>query len=212
MVENRGFFVQRKSHMLLEKEVVKYTYEGFIDLTEQLLAIGQTTGSNHTEVYLDYTRLNLQRMKRIHATTALNPDLQNALSLLEGNYVWLVLVESWCGDVAQNLPVIAKVLAGHANIDLQLVLRDENLELMNQHLTNGGQAIPKMLVIDALNGKVITTWGPRPEPAQELVLAYKALENRPPYSEFSKTVHEWYAKDHGQTIQKELLALVEGLR
>lgn len=43
-----------------------------------------------------------------------------------------MLTEGWCGDAAQNLPVINKIAEENPNINLKLVLRDENLELMDE--------------------------------------------------------------------------------
>ena len=34
------------------------------------------------------------------------------------------------------------------NIELKIVLRDENEELMNEFLTNGSRSIPKLIVLD----------------------------------------------------------------
>ena len=60
----------------------------------------------------------------------------------------------------------------NSNINLQLVLRDENLELMDLFLTNGGRSIPKLIALDKdLN--ILFTWGPRPQTATNMVLDYK---------------------------------------
>src|SRR5215217_2298139 len=64
------------------------------------------------------------------------------------HYTRLVISEGWCGDAAQILPILNKMaLASDKKIDLRIVLRDENDELMSQYLTNGGKAIPKVIVI-----------------------------------------------------------------
>jgi Thioredoxin len=188
-----------------------YGYHEFVALCESLLAENKATGTNHSQAYLDYSRINLQRMHRIYKTTQVIPALSQALSGLRGSYEWLVLVEGWCGDVGQNLPVIAKAVENHPNIRLVTILRDENLDLMDQYLTHGGRAIPKMIVSDQATGEVLAVWGPRPAPAQQRVMDYKQMADRPPYAEFVKTVQRWYAGDRSRTLQAELLALVEGL-
>jgi hypothetical protein len=194
-----------------EKASARYSYAAFVELTDHLLADNKTTGTNHSEAYLDYTRINQQRNHRIYKTTEINPELTAAIAALKGNYHWLVLVEAWCGDVAQNLPVIAKAAEGHSQIHLEVTLRDENLDLMDQYLTDGGRAIPKLIVTDLAKGKVVAHWGPRPAPAQALVMAYKARAVKEPYQEFVKTVQLWYAHDHTRTLQAELLQLVQTL-
>jgi hypothetical protein len=93
-------------------------------------------------------------------------------------------------------------------IELCILLRDENLEIMDQYLTDGGRAIPKLVCLDAQNLGEIGTWGPRPEPAQQMVREYKEKEDRP-YSELAKDLHKWYAEDQTNTLQQEMLQKIE---
>ena len=59
---------------------------------------------------------------------------------------WLVLTEAWCGDAAQSLPIINKMAEVSDNITLRLILRDENLDVMDQFLQNGrSRSIPKLI-------------------------------------------------------------------
>ena len=198
--------------ILLEKARTYYTYPEFVQLTERLLGENKTTGENHSEAYLDYTRMNLQRMNRVYKTTSIKAELAAKVVGLQGKYQFLVLVEAWCGDVPQNLPVLAKVAELSENIELRALLRDENLDIMDQHLAYGGRGIPKLIIIDQATHAVVGEWGPRPYPAQKMVLDYKAIEGeKEAYSEFVKKVQLWYAKDHTETLQAELLALLAPL-
>jgi Thioredoxin len=83
---------------------------------------------------------------------------------------------------------------------------------MDGFTTNGGRAIPILVVMDGETGAVITRWGPRPAPAQQMVLDYKALPaDKPPYQEFVKELQLWYLHDHTRTLQAELLEMVLAL-
>jgi hypothetical protein len=195
----------------LENLGTRYSYHGYVQLTEDLLAREQTTGTNHSPSMIEYTRLNLQRQHRLYKTASLDPALVAAVKGLQGRYNWTVISEAWCGDVAQNLPVIALVAEQNPDIHLEVVLRDENPTLMDAFETDGGRAIPILVVTDADTGAFITRWGPRPAPAQQMVRDYKALETKPPYAEFVKGLQLWYRDDHTRTLQAELLALVQGL-
>ena len=197
---------------LLEKPRTYYSYEEFVKLTEDLLAENKTTGTNHSEAYLDYTRLNLQRMNRVYKTTKINEDLKEKMTSIQGRYQFLVLVEAWCGDVPQNFPVLAKIAELSDNIELRGILRDENLDIMDSYLAYGGRGIPKLIIFEQDSKTVVGEWGPRPFPAQKMVLDYKAIEgDKPAYSEFVKTVQMWYAKDRTQTLQREILELLKAL-
>jgi hypothetical protein len=197
--------------MIKDKERVSWNYQEFISLIEKLLAEDKTTGENHSEAYLHYTTMNLRRMNRIYKRMEIRTELVDALKNLQGSYTWLILVEAWCGDVGQNLGAIARFADLSPNIEMKMILRDENLDLMDQHLTYGGRGVPKLLAIDNESGKVVETWGPRPAPAQQMVLDYKALEEKPPYSEFVEVVQKWYAQDKTKVLQEEFLTLVNSL-
>ena len=69
----------------------------------------------------------------------------------------MVISEGWCGDAAQILPVINKMALVSNKIEFRIVLRDENPALMDAFLTNGGKAIPKVIMIDNESGEVINT-------------------------------------------------------
>ncbi|SDH78206.1 Thiol-disulfide isomerase or thioredoxin [Alteribacillus persepolensis] len=80
---------------------------------------------------------------------------------------FLAVTEDWCGDAMMIIPVIRKI-AEAADIDMRVVLRDENTELIDRHLTNGGRAIPIIFVLND-QGELIGKWGPRAPEVQQLV-------------------------------------------
>jgi hypothetical protein len=92
-------------------------------------------------------------------------------------------------------------------IDLKLVLRDENLELMDLFLTNGGSAIPKLIILDTENN-VINTWGPRPTVATNMVAAYKT-EHGSLDADFKQDLQVWYNKNKGKSTQDDLVNLIK---
>jgi len=192
----------------LSEEQIKdaMNYQEYLDLLDELMASSKTTGDNHSEEMLNYTKMNIQRMKRLNKTVVLNEELQKALDrVFAGDFnpqTWVLITEAWCGDAAQNLPLINKIAESCDKIQLKLVLRDENLTLMDQFLTNGGRSIPKLIVLDSGTLKVKGSWGPRPENAQEMVMNFKKIPNGD-YSEFVKEVQLWYARDKTQSQQNE---------
>jgi hypothetical protein len=144
----------------------------------------------------------------VEKTVKLDPELQERLLGLDRPVHWLVLSEPWCGDAAASVPVLQLMAEASPAVELSLLLRDENLELMDRYLTDGGRGIPKLIAIDPQTLHPLYTWGPRPEPAQELVRAYKANPDRESYAEFVIQLQLWYAKDRGQTMQHEFLHLI----
>lgn len=80
---------------------------------------------------------------------------------------FLVITEDWCGDAMMINPIIRKVTEA-ANLEMRVALRDTNVELMDRYLTNGGRAIPIVLILNA-QGQTVGKWGPRALKVQEIV-------------------------------------------
>lgn len=179
-------------------------YTSYMALMNDLLQEGKTTGPNQGVDLVQYTKLNFHRMERLNKTIVLLDSLVAALQQLKRRWTWLVITEAWCGDAAQNIPVMhAITVASAGKIDLKLVLRDENIPLMDQYLTNGGRAIPMLICIETETLKEIGTWGPRPKTAQEMVLEYKTNPTES-FEDFKTNLYTWYAKDKTQSAQQEL--------
>ncbi|WP_217589146.1 thioredoxin family protein [Lentibacillus saliphilus] len=77
----------------------------------------------------------------------------------------IILTEDWCGDAMLNVPVLLR-LAELTDMPVSILHRDENLELMDQYLTNGtARSIPIFIFIDE-DGNEVAKWGPRAQEVQ----------------------------------------------
>ncbi|WP_111682360.1 thioredoxin family protein [Winogradskyella tangerina] len=184
------------------------TYEDYRTLVSTLVKEGSTTGNDKTESLINYTMLNDRRMNRWDKTVKLSEDTIEKIKAFDRKVTWLVLTESWCGDAAHIMPVINKAAELNPNIDYKVVLRDENDALMDQFLTNGGRAIPKLIMIDNETNEVVNTFGPRPSVATEMVNTYKA-EHSKLTPEFKEDLQRWYNKDKGQSTLTDLVELLD---
>ncbi|HQX03654.1 MAG TPA: thioredoxin family protein [Flavobacterium sp.] len=196
------------------KEIIKKSLEKSFSYTEyrnhvsNKLAQGEVTGNEQSEHLLKYSELNVVRMNRLDKTLTVHEDVSEKISSIKSKLIWLVLSEGWCGDAAQLLPVINKKAELSENIKLKVLLRDENEELMNQFLTNGGKAIPKLIIIEEETLEVLDHWGPRPEGASKLISDYKATHGI--VDEIAKTeLQKWYLQDKGFSTQKEIIEKLE---
>ncbi|MBS4220580.1 thioredoxin family protein [Bacillus sp. FJAT-49711] len=80
----------------------------------------------------------------------------------------IVITEDWCGDAMLNVPILLKI-AEKSGLEVRMLLRDQNLELMDQYLTNGtARSIPIFIFIDK-EGNERAVWGPRAETLQQYV-------------------------------------------
>ncbi|GAB3861520.1 thioredoxin family protein [Hymenobacter terrigena] len=184
-----------------------YTYPEFRALMGTLATAGRTTGPEQLPGLIRYTAQNQQHLDTAYARPLL-PALVEKLRQLPRPEHWLVLGETWCGDTAHSLPILAHLAEeSQGLIALHVALRSEHPELMATHQTDGKNSIPKLIRYDAATGAELGTWGPRPAEAQLLshqLHADKTLHT----NQVVKGMNMWYEADNGQSMQHELLALL----
>ncbi|SDX69155.1 Thiol-disulfide isomerase or thioredoxin [Lutibacter oricola] len=195
---------------LLKDSIEKgISYNAYRKLIKDLLAEEKSTGNIQNDDMLNYSLLNDKRMDRLDKKLKISEETVLVTKNLKKNVTFLTIAEGWCGDAAQVLPMVNKIAETSTNISLKLVLRDENEALMNRFLTNGGQAIPKIIVIDEENN-VIDSFGPRPSTATKMVADYKN-EHGSLDAEFKKNLQLWYNKDKGANTEKDIVELLKAL-
>jgi len=159
--------------------------------------------SGETLDFAEYLPINLQRLNRGFKKAKISDGLKELIKEIEKPITWLVLTEHWCGDAAQTLGYFYKISEmSQGKISLSLIYRDENLELMDKYLTNGGRAIPKLIQLNDKN-EVTGTWGPRPIEAQKLALSLKTAGK-----DYGTPLHTWYAQDKLKSTEKEIIELL----
>ncbi|MGY6562711.1 MAG: thioredoxin family protein [Luteibaculaceae bacterium] len=184
------------------------TFEEYTSFFEQLVKEGKTNWPEQTKEMIDYTKLNFSRSKR-NLKQFSPSEAWKKIKLEPETITAYTLTEPWCGDAAQNLPILHIILL-ELNINHILLLRDKNDDLMNEVLTNGGKAIPKTIFVDSESLLPLFTWGPRPADAQAMVEEYKAApEPKKAYMEFAEDLHNWYNQNQGKSLENELLELFE---
>lgn len=184
----------------LEKRTT-YSYKEYRKMLDDLMADGETTGKDQSDEMIDFTKTNIVRMNRLDKTVKLNDRIKSAI-LKSAAQKWVVLVEGWSADASQNLPIISKMADFAFNTELYIMLRDENKDITDAFMTKKSRSIPKLIAVGE-TGKVLFTWGPRPEKIQDHVTKLiKAKE------EFAEEAQKMYAQDRATSIQAEFTALL----
>jgi len=182
------------------------TYAAYLELMTDQAALEPPTEDAEAAEKIGYTKLNLHRSGRISRMWRPSEELAALAARLEPQ-LWMLLTEPWCGDSAQCLPCLA-VLAGELdNIDLRLLLRDDNLDIMDQFLTDSKRSIPVLVSFDP-GGNELFRWGPRPAAAQEVVDDAKSEGLEKP--DLMERLHLWYGRDRGRQMDAELCAVLRG--
>ena len=141
----------------------------------------------------------------IYARAAVKDDILELARRLPMKRHLLVLVEDWCGDGFNSVPWLARLadLLPY-KLELRVLRRDQNLDLMDRHLSpTGGRAIPVVMVLDE-NFEEIGWWGSRPTELQAWV-----DENGGSLSKDERyhQVRLWYARNRGVSTLTEVLAV-----
>jgi len=193
---------------IIEKSLQKgISYKAYRELVKHLVDERSTTGVEKTKALVNYTKLNDRRMKRWDKTIKISEASKRKINEFRHHITWLVITESWCGDAAHVLPAINKIAELSNYIEMKIVLRDENMELMDAFLTHGSRSVPKLIMIDDETGDVLNTYGPRPSEAASYVSRFKA-ENGKLTPEFKEDLQHWYNDDKGQNIIEDVTEML----
>ena len=182
------------------------SFEEYRSRMDHLVETGDTTGSEKSLSRINYTKINRQRMARLDRTIILGEHVKQAARDMLRPMYWIIITESWCGDAAQNIPVIEKIAAESPLVETRYILRDENLDLMDQFLENGSRSIPKLIALDRANFEILGTWGSRPLPLRNYYLQLK--EQGFEKSEIGELLQRWYNEDKGRSVQNEFSGLI----
>ena len=190
----------------------RVSYETFKESANIYLEQQLKLDTSGRDPYFNYIQQNQQRINRWDRMFVILPEVQAQLQQIQRPLRLVAIVEAWCGDVSQILPGINHLVNQSDKLSLDVVYRDENLPLMDAFLTNGGRAIPIILITDAESKEILGSWGPRPTTPQAMMMEMKQkLAGQP--SDYSsdlqkvtiENIHAWYARDKGREVQTQFM-------
>lgn len=151
--------------------------------------------------YFDYAKLNWSRQQRWLKTGVIDPVLAQTIADIKKPQTWIIITEPWCGDASHIVPFIHKIAELNPLINAIYQLRDAEPFLIDQYLTNGGKAIPKLIIRDE-TGKDLVNWGPRPAECQVIYTELTAA--KADFETVKVELQKWYNQDKGVSMQREL--------
>lgn len=176
---------------------------------DKLIREDKTTGDTQTPELLEHTKMNIQRMNRLDKTIHLPEHIIQQIHTIDKPLLWLLVGDAWCGDCAQIIPFMNKIAeACKGKINMRIISRDYSPELLETYM-NGSKSVPELLIINPQTMEVVCKWGPRPKPAMDIMLKWKASNGKISKEDFGKELHLWYARDKGETTVNELMGLLQ---
>ena len=150
---------------------------------------------------------NSDLWQAVYKRAQVTEEAKQRVAALHRNWHLLVINEDWCGDSVNILPYIARLEEASPHIEMRIIGRDANRDLMDAHLTGKSRSIPVAIVYDE-NFVEKGWWGPRPGPLQKWVLTEGLALPRP---DRYRHIRTWYARDRGATLVSEILSIIERL-
>lgn len=195
------FFLKKRPHNGL-------TYDEYMEVFAAKVNSTKADITKDTIDEYEKLKLNLHRSLRIQKSYSVNTELIEIIKEIDKPQIWMVITEDWCGDSAQTIPYINKIASHNSLIEVRILLRDENTDIIDHYLTNETRSIPKLVAFDT-DGNELFTWGPRPKEAVELIK--KSKSEGKTKDQFIAELHLWYAKDKGQSLEKEFINLLQSI-
>ena len=155
---------------------------------------------------LFYSRYNLDRLQRLAETYEMAEALKKAVDSIQEDQFWMFITEDWCADSAYALPIISRIAVVNPRVNIRILFRDENLDIMDQYLSDGKRSIPKLVVLGE-NGAERFQWGSRPGRLTE-ERARWADEGIAGPAMSQRTV-EWYEAGGWAEVEIELAQAIE---
>jgi hypothetical protein len=117
--------------------------------------------------FLAHATKNVERMEAFYDAFDFDED---TLAFFNGRTPLQVLAigEDWCPDVAQNVAVLARIADEVPGMELSVVTRDANPELMDAYLTGGKRRIPVIAFFD-MTFRELGCWTGRCRSADEWI-------------------------------------------
>jgi hypothetical protein len=156
--------------------------------------------------FMEGARENVERMRRFYDDFEFDEDTAAFFNGRTPLQV-LAIVEDWCPDVAVNVAMLAKIADEVPGMELSLVRRDENAELMDAYLSEGRRRIPTIIFMD-MTFRELARWSGRPKSADAWILSEVAKKRR--WDEMSEqelaAFNEEYDRRFGERYAREALA------
>ncbi|MCZ6858050.1 MAG: thioredoxin family protein, partial [Gemmatimonadetes bacterium] len=142
-----------------------------------------------------------------HYANAQVPDaLRTRVTALPGSWRLLVVAEDWCGDSANTIPYVAKLVDAAGNLDMRIINSTVGRAIMESHRTPDGRAATPTVILLTEHFEEAGCFVERPRHLQHWWLSNEDKLSR---KDLLDQKYAWYAEDQGQETLEEIVAMIE---
>lgn len=171
------------------------------DSLERLYKSGKTW-----QQFLDAVKARRESWKGNYEIGAPAPVMVERVKAVAGRWRLLAVAEDWCGDSANTIPYLVRLVEAVSNLEIRIVNSNDGRWVMEHHKTPDGRAAtPTVVLLDERSGD-LGCFVERP-----LQLRRWAEELKPKLSEddYQKQKMAWYRDDRGRETVREIVELLE---
>lgn len=177
------------------------SYSAYINEVKERLSNIEKAGD--PDGFAQYYSMNLKRMERLDKTFQLTDEQKTQIKNKNLDFRLMTISEGWCGDAAQSVPVVQKMME-EFEVENRFVFRDDNRELMDAYLTDGARGIPIFIGIDK-DGNELFHFGPRPKHGMDMLKKHKDDPENYTETQFHQDLQVWYNEDKGVSTFNEFM-------
>lgn len=172
--------------------------------SDSLLALYQ--GGKTWEEFFVAARARRETWKDNYDRGAPASDLVERAKVVPGQWQILAVAEDWCGDSANTVPYLVRLVEQVPNLGLKIVNSTTGRWVMERHKTPDGRAATPTIVLLDADGNERGCFVERPA----LLRAWVA-EHKPKLSDgaFQEGKMGWYREDRGRATVTEMVELIE---
>ncbi|MDA0752464.1 MAG: thioredoxin family protein [Verrucomicrobia bacterium] len=180
------------------------SFADFIDQWEKKNALPMTGLDPVARRYRFYSKYNIERQRQVEALWRPSAGFRAAVENTPAG-IWLFITDDWCVDSAYSLPLIQWGAQQRPDVELRILMKDDQPDIMDLFLTQGKRSIPKWVGLGR-GGEVMFSWGPQPDAIRAIrqALMDGGVEGRL----VSQTTVEWYANEGWLEVDKELTTIL----
>jgi len=155
--------------------------------------------------FRDAATRRVDAWKDHYANAVATDALVAKMESIPGTWRLLVVAEDWCGDSANTIPYLAKLVDRAENLDMRIIGSDVGKGIMEAHRTPDGRAATPTVVLLNDRFEEVGCFVERPSTLQAWFLdAENKLEEEALYEQ----KYAWYDDDQVQHTISEIVAMV----
>jgi len=156
--------------------------------------------------FLSQVRSRRETWTSNYTNAVLPPELLERARAVAGSWRFLVVAEDWCGDSANAIPYLARLVDSVSSLGLRVIGTADGKGVMEAHRTPDGRAAtPTVVLLDGA-GQDAGCFVERPAALRTWLDANRGTL---PERELNAGRDEWRRKDAGRETLREIVELLE---